>query len=78
MEFIYRGWPYQCSGKVLPKGPIWCNAESLLYEDGLFDQDAADDLELGVLGTAVPQDVIFLRLRWKLEDFYEIAGWRPV
>ena len=22
---------------ILPKGPLWCNADSLLYEDGLFD-----------------------------------------
>ena len=29
--------PYQCLGTVLPKGPLWCNADSLLYEDGLFD-----------------------------------------
>ena len=29
--------PYQRSSSVLPKGPLWCNADSLLYEDGLFD-----------------------------------------
>ena len=22
---------------VLPKGPLWCNADSLFYEDGLLD-----------------------------------------
>ena len=40
MEFIYRVWPYQCSSTVLPKGPLCCNADSLLHEDGLFDLDA--------------------------------------
>ena len=34
---IYRGQPYQCSSTLLPKGLLWCNTDSLLYEDGLFD-----------------------------------------
>ena len=42
MEFIYKGYPYQCCSTVLPKGRLWCNADSLLYEDGLFDQDPAE------------------------------------
>ena len=42
MEFICRGYLYQCSSTVLPKGPLWCNTDSLLYEDGLFDKDAAE------------------------------------
>ena len=42
MEFIYKWWPYQCSSTVLPKGPLFCNAYSLLYEEGLFDKDAVE------------------------------------
>ena len=43
MEFIYRGQPYQCSSTVFPNyGPLWWNVDSLLFEDGLFDQDAVE------------------------------------
>ena len=42
MEFIYRRQPYLCSSTVLPKVPLWCNADSFLYEDGLFEQDAVE------------------------------------
>ena len=28
-----------CSSTVLPKGPFWCNTDSLLYEDSLLDSD---------------------------------------
>ena len=33
----YRRKPYHCLGIVLPKGPLWCNADSLFIQDGLFD-----------------------------------------
>ena len=42
MEHTYRGQPYLCSGIVLSKGPLCYNADSLLYEDGLFDLDAVE------------------------------------
>ena len=29
MEFIYTGYAYQHSSTVLPKGPVWCNTDSL-------------------------------------------------
>ena len=31
IKLIYRGQPYQCLGTVLPKGPLWCNADSIFH-----------------------------------------------
>ena len=37
INLLIDGSLYQYLGTVLPKGPLWCNADSLLYKDGLFD-----------------------------------------
>ena len=37
MDFIIEGSLISAQVAVLPKGPLWCNRDSVLYEDGLFD-----------------------------------------